>query len=80
MVLARLAVDKEFQGRSVGRGLMKDTFQRILSAAGVVGAKLLLVHPMDQEAEAYHSAYGFKPLPGETKTLFLPIATLAAAL
>jgi GNAT superfamily N-acetyltransferase len=80
MLLARLAVDKAYQGRGIGGALLKDAFARILAASKLVGARAVLVHPIDQEAETFYAAYGFKPLPGEAKTWFLPIAMIAAAL
>jgi GNAT superfamily N-acetyltransferase len=80
MILARLAVDRNYQRRRLGEGLLKDALQRVTHASTIVGARCLLVHPIDREAEAFYDGYGFKPLPGEQKTLFLPIDTITRAL
>jgi len=80
MILARLAVDKEFQGRGIGRGLLKDAFKRVIGASQIIGARCLLVHPIDHDAGAFYAGYGFLGLPGETRTLFLPLETIAKSL
>ena len=80
IVLARLAVDKEYQGRGIGSGLLKDALARILEASRIVGTRAVIVHPIDEEAENFYRQYGFKPLPGEIRTLFLPVQTVASGL
>lgn len=80
MILARLAVDNAHQRQGIGSGLLKDALSRILAASKVVGARCVLVHPIDGDAELFYAGFGFLPLPGETRTLFLPVETIARAL
>lgn len=80
MVLGRLAIDKRHQGRGIGRGLLKDAFARVLHASRSVGAKAVIVHAIDDEAVPFYLQYGFKQFPADQRTLFLPIADIAAAL
>jgi hypothetical protein len=40
----------------------------------------MLVHAIDDEAAAFYSAHGFIAFPPGTRTLYLPIEAIAAAL
>lgn len=80
MLIGRLAVDKRYQGQGLGKALLKDALQRILHAAKEVGARAVLVHAIDDEAVAFYKRYGFKIFPPGSKTLYLPIEEIAAAL
>jgi GNAT superfamily N-acetyltransferase len=80
MLIGRLAVDKRYQGQGLGAGLLKDALQRILAASKEVGARAVLVHAIDDEAVAFYKRYGFKVFPPDTRSLYLPIEDIAAAL
>lgn len=80
MLIGRLAVDKRYQGQGLSRALLKDALQRILSAAKEVGARAVLVHAIDDEAVAFYIRYGFKLFPPDSRTLYLPMEEIAAAL
>lgn len=41
---------------------------------------MLIVHAIDDAAAGFYRQYGFKPLPDEALTLFLPIETMVGAL
>lgn len=79
MVLGRLAVDKNFHGHGIGKGLLKDALQRALAASHLIGARALIVHALDDAAVAFYAAFGFKPFPGEPRTLFLPMKAIRRA-
>lgn len=80
MILARLAIDRQFQGRGLGSALLKDALSRIVAASKIVGARAVLVHAIDEEAVSFYAAYGFKSFPGDARTQFLPIESIVAAL
>ena len=80
VVIGRMAIDTRYQGRGLGAALLKDAFVRILNAAREIGARAVLVHAIDDDVVAFYARYGFKPLPGEVRTLFLPLEDIAAAL
>ena len=80
LVIARLAVDRHYQGKRIGAGLLKDALLRCLNAAREIGATAVLLHALDDEAAAFYSQYGFNPFPSERHTLFLPMATVAKGL
>ena len=80
MILARLAIDRQFQGRGLGSALLKDALSRMIAASKIVGARAVLVHAIDEEAVSFYAAFGFKSFPGDARTLFLPIESIAASL
>jgi GNAT superfamily N-acetyltransferase len=58
MILARLAIDKDYQGRGLGKGLMKDALIRIHRAAGAAGIQALLVHAEDDWERSSYGRFG----------------------
>ena len=71
VLLARLAVDRSWQGQGLGAGLLKDAIIRVLTAAEGVGVRALLVHAKDEAAKALYERYDFAPLPGYPMHLVL---------
>lgn len=76
MVLARLAVDRGWQGRGIGSGLLKNALQRTLQAADIAGIRAIVVHAKDDEARAFYEAFGFATWPDQPLRLFLLIKDL----
>lgn len=64
VLLARLAVDRGWQGKGLGPGLLKDAILRVLHAAQGIGVRALLVHAKDDKAKTFYRHYDFEPLPG----------------
>lgn len=64
ILLGRLAVDMQFQGRGVGVALLRDAFARCVVAARCIGAAALTVHALDERAAAFYAKFGFNPMPG----------------
>jgi GNAT superfamily N-acetyltransferase len=80
MVLGRLAVDLRYRRLGIGRGLLKDALLRTVQVSREVGVRALLVHAIDDEASAFYAAHGFIEFPAGTRTLFLPVETIARGL
>lgn len=80
MLLARLAVDHRFQGRRIGNGLLKDALTRVLQASEIVGFRAVVVHAIDDQAKRFYDRFGFVEFPSSSRTLFMAIETLKAAL
>lgn len=80
IVLGRLAVDAKHQGKGLGGGLLQEAIRRTVEAAAIVGCRALIVHAIDDAAITFYARYGFQQFPEETRTMFLPIETLAASL
>lgn len=78
ILLARLAVDKTEQGKGLGAALLKDALARTGRAAAEIGARAMLVHAKDEEAQAFYEHFDFKPSPTDPFHLFLLMKTLRA--
>ena len=73
MLLARLAVSTTWQGRGLGKGLLKDAMQRTLQAADIAGIRAFAVHAVDDNARQFYEYFGFVPSPTDPLHLFLLI-------
>src|SRR5262245_43266495 len=80
IILGRLAVDVNCQGKKIGAGMLKDALQRSLQISKIAGSRAVIVHAIDQNAMAYYLKYGFLEFPNGTKTMFLPMETIEKAL
>jgi GNAT superfamily N-acetyltransferase len=80
-IIGRLAVDRGYQGRGIGPGLLRDAFMRLAGVSRVIGIRAVLVHAIDDEARRFYLKQAeFIEFPAESRTLFLPIETIAAAM
>lgn len=70
MLLARLAVDLDWQGKRIGAGLLKDALLRTLQAADIVGIRAIVVHAKNDEARRFYEHFGFFPSPTDPYHLF----------
>lgn len=73
MLIGRLAVAAEHQGKGLGRALVADAAIRTNGFG--IGAFALVVDAKDERAVAFYAANGFASIPDEPRRLFLPIAT-----
>lgn len=79
VVLGRLAIDKAWQRRGIGRALVRDAALRVLHAADIIGIRGILVHALSEDARAFYLATGFEPSPFDPMTLMVTLADLKAA-
>lgn len=70
-ILARLAVDLDYQGRGLGFSLLQDAIRRAIAVAEHAGIRALLTHPIDTQAEAFYRRFGFESTPGNDRRLIL---------
>lgn len=59
LVLGRLAVDHRYQGAGIGQGLLRDALARAMSVSEQIGARVLIVHALNEQAEAFYLRHGF---------------------
>ena len=71
MLLARLAVHKQYQAKGIGRALLKDAVLRTLQAADIAGIRALAVHTKDEAARRYYEQFDFAPSPTDPFHLFV---------
>src|ERR1039458_7899062 len=78
--LARLAVDRRFQGRGLGGQLLLAAGRRCLAASAEVGGVVLVIDAKNERVAGWYSSYGAVPLLDGPLTLLLPLAVIDAAL
>lgn len=71
VILARLAVSHQVQGRGIGRGLLQDAIRRTLIIAEQAGIRAILTHPVDENASRFYQRFGFIPSPLSDQQLLL---------
>lgn len=76
VTLGRLAIDRAWQGKGLGRALLADVVRRSVLAGKEVSARLIIVHAISPAAEAFYLHHGFARLPIETPTLALDLIKL----
>jgi len=76
MLLARLAVHKEWQGKGVGRALLRDAILRTVQASEIAGIRALVVHAKDDAAKRYYEQFDFVSSPTDPLHLFVLLKDL----
>jgi len=71
VILARLAVDLDYQKRGLGFSLLQDAISRTVAIADQAGIRALLTHPLDAEADAFYRRFGFESTPLQERQLIL---------
>jgi GNAT superfamily N-acetyltransferase len=73
IILGRLAIDEKWQGKGLGKALLHDAVKRATRATQEISARLLIVHAISLNAEAFYQHHGFKRLPVDTPTYALDL-------
>jgi GNAT superfamily N-acetyltransferase len=80
MVLGRLAADRQYQGRGLGRGLLRDAIVRMIHAAAIGGIRAILVHAISEDAKRFYQRCGFVVSPLDPMTLMITVRDAEATL
>ena len=82
VILARLAVCAQDQGKGIGARLLQEAIVRTLQLAEIAGVRALLTHPIDEKAASFYRRFGFEasPIREQQFLLLLKDARKAAAL
>lgn len=71
VILARLAVSIQDQGKGIGFGMLQDAIRRTLLIAEQAGIRAMLTHPLDEEASNFYTRFGFISSPLSEQQLLL---------
>lgn len=71
VILARLAVSRQYQGRGIGFGMLQDAIRRTLVIAEQAGIRAMLTHPIDEEATRFYTRFGYIASPLREQQLLL---------
>lgn len=74
LVLGRLAIDRSWQGKGLGKAMLSDVVRRALRAEAAV--RLIIVHAISPAAEAFYAHHGFTRSPVDTPTYALDLVKL----
>ncbi len=74
-LLGRLAIDKKYQGKGIGKILLIDALKRSYGISKEIGSFGIVVDPIDDEAKNFYQKYDFIELP-DSKKMFIAIQTL----
>lgn len=64
ILLGMLGVDQRYQGEGLGHDLLLDAARRAQLVAEQIGARALIVDPLDEGARSFYRRYGFRDMPG----------------
>jgi predicted N-acetyltransferase YhbS len=71
ILLARLGVDVNEQGKGLGKALLKDAILRAAQASDIIGSRAILTRAKDEKAKTFYSRFGFEPSPVHEFHLYL---------
>jgi GNAT superfamily N-acetyltransferase len=80
VLLARLAVGRQWQGKGYGRALLRDAGLRVIQAADAIGIRGMIAQALSAEARAFYERIGFEPSPLNPMTLMITLGDLKACL
>jgi len=75
ILLGRLAIDKKYQGKGIGKILLIDALKRSYGISNEIGSFGIIVDPIDDEAKGFYQKYDFIELPDSGK-MFIATQTL----
>ncbi len=70
VILTRMAVCREYHGRGIGKGMLKDAIRRSLLIFEQAGMRAILTHPISG-AGNFYERFGFIPSPVKENQLLL---------
>lgn len=73
LLLARLAVDRQYRGIGLGTDLLVDALSRCVAVAELAGVRAVITHAIDETAAAFYAHHGFVSSPLGERVLLMPI-------
>ena len=73
LLIGRLAVDLQWQGRGLGPALLADALRRCHAASEIAGVRGVVAHAIDQAAAAFYERHGFVRSPLGERVMLMPI-------
>jgi GNAT superfamily N-acetyltransferase len=76
LLIGRLAVDAQWQGRGLGSALLADALRRCLAASQIAGVRGVVAHAIDETAAAFYERHGFTRSPLGERVMLMPVETM----
>lgn len=80
ILVGRLAVDRQAQGRGVGAGLLRYAMELTVAASDTIGVRMLVVTALHPGAAAFYERYGLSRSPTNPLDLMITVADIEAAM
>jgi GNAT superfamily N-acetyltransferase len=80
VVVARLAIDREWQRMGLGRALFRDAAMRVAQAAEIIGIRGIIVGAISEDAKTFYISLGFTPSRSEPMLLMATLADILDAM
>ncbi len=78
VLIGRLALDQDFQGRGLGGALLTSALMQVLKIRENLGIAVVVVHAIDDAAAAFYEHLGLTSFRDEPHHLYYPLATFVA--
>jgi GNAT superfamily N-acetyltransferase len=80
LLIGRLAVHAQWQGRGLGSALLTDALRRCLAASQIAGVRGVIAHAIDETAAGFYERHGFTRSPLGERVMLMPIETVRSVL
>ena len=80
ILLARLAVDRRYQGQHLGARLLAEALRWALAASDAAAARVVVVDAIDDNAVAFYKRWGFIDTPNNPRCLYRKVSDIRASL
>jgi N-acetylglutamate synthase-like GNAT family acetyltransferase len=80
LLIGRLAVDTDWQGHGIGKGMLRDAVIKAAEAAELAGLQALFVHAISEDAKKFYTECGFTSSPIDEMTLMISLKDAQLAL
>ena len=74
-LLARLAVDRSWQGKGIGGVLLVHALRIAVTGADTIAAAVIEVDAKDEAAQSFYGHFGFRSLKDDRLHMYLPMET-----
>jgi predicted N-acetyltransferase YhbS len=79
LLIGRLAVDRQYQGKGLGADLLFDGVRLCLEVSEIAGVRAIITHAIDDDAVRFYLRHGFLRSPLGDRVMLLPIEAARAA-
>lgn len=76
VLLGRLAVDKEYKGKGIGKRLLIHALIRAYRASRDIGAYAVVLDALTEEARQFYLHFGFGELLDDPKHMYIPMKAI----
>lgn len=80
MLVGRLAIDRRYQNRGLGKALLRDAMLRTTRVSQDAGVALMFVHALHERARQFYLSSGFVESPIQPMTMLITMATVQTIL